>query len=91
LDQVRALTNINLEVGRNEIVGLIGDNGAGKSTMVKILTGVFRRPGANYTLPAAKSIPAATTSKRPLKPSTRTNRSVKGKSCGGTSLFDGKL
>jgi simple sugar transport system ATP-binding protein len=39
--QVRALTNINLEVGRNEIVGLIGDNGAGKSTIVKILTGVF--------------------------------------------------
>src|SRR6202008_4700159 len=38
---VRALTNINLEVGRNEIVGLIGDNGAGKSTIVKILTGVF--------------------------------------------------
>ena len=39
---VRALRNINLAVGRNEIVGLIGDNGAGKSTMVKILTGVFR-------------------------------------------------
>jgi simple sugar transport system ATP-binding protein len=38
---VRALTNINLDVGRNEIVGLIGDNGAGKSTIVKILTGVF--------------------------------------------------
>jgi simple sugar transport system ATP-binding protein len=38
---VCALKNINLEVGRNEIVGLIGDNGAGKSTMVKILTGVF--------------------------------------------------
>ncbi len=38
---VSALKNINMEVGRNEIVGLIGDNGAGKSTMVKILTGVF--------------------------------------------------
>ncbi len=38
---VRALKNINLEVGSNEIIGLIGDNGAGKSTMVKILTGVF--------------------------------------------------
>src|SRR6516164_3052926 len=36
-----ALANINLEVGQNEIVGLIGDNGAGKSTIVKILTGVF--------------------------------------------------
>jgi len=39
---VCALKNIDLEVGRNEIVGLIGDNGAGKSTMVKILTGVYR-------------------------------------------------
>ena len=39
---VAALRNINMQVGRNEIVGLIGDNGAGKSTMVKILTGVFR-------------------------------------------------
>ena len=39
---VCALKNINLEIGRNEIVGLIGDNGAGKSTMVKILTGVYR-------------------------------------------------
>ena len=38
---VCALRNINMEVGANEIVGLIGDNGAGKSTMVKILTGVF--------------------------------------------------
>lgn len=38
---VCALKQINFEVGRNEIVGLIGDNGAGKSTMVKILTGVF--------------------------------------------------
>ena len=38
---VCALKNINFDVGRNEIVGLIGDNGAGKSTMVKILTGVF--------------------------------------------------
>ncbi|HEY5118849.1 MAG TPA: ATP-binding cassette domain-containing protein, partial [Anaerolineales bacterium] len=38
---VCALKDVNLKVGRNEIVGLIGDNGAGKSTMVKILTGVF--------------------------------------------------
>ena len=39
--RVHALRNINLEVGRNEVVGLVGDNGAGKSTVVKILTGVF--------------------------------------------------
>ena len=39
--KVRALESVNLEVGPNEVVGLIGDNGAGKSTVVKILTGVF--------------------------------------------------
>ncbi len=39
---VHALKDINLQVERNEIVGLIGDNGAGKSTMVKILTGVHQ-------------------------------------------------
>jgi len=38
---VCALKSVNLEVGCNEIVGLIGDNGAGKATLVKILTGVF--------------------------------------------------
>ncbi len=38
---VCALKNINFQVGSNEIVGLIGDNGAGKSTMVKVLTGVY--------------------------------------------------
>ena len=38
---IHALRDINLDVGENEIVGLIGDNGAGKSTMVKILSGVF--------------------------------------------------
>jgi simple sugar transport system ATP-binding protein len=36
---VAALRGINFEVGTNEIVGLLGDNGAGKSTMVKLLTG----------------------------------------------------
>jgi simple sugar transport system ATP-binding protein len=39
--KVVALRGIDFEVGTNEVVGLIGDNGAGKSTMVKIITGVF--------------------------------------------------
>ncbi len=38
---VHALRNVNFELGSNEIIGLIGDNGVGKSTLVKILTGVF--------------------------------------------------
>ena len=39
--KVQALKDVNFAVGANEIVGLIGDNGAGKSTMIKIMTGVY--------------------------------------------------
>lgn len=37
---VNALVNANLYVNPGECVGIMGDNGAGKSTMVKILAGV---------------------------------------------------
>jgi len=39
---ITALDNINFEVGNNEVVGLVGDNGAGKSTMIKIIMGVHK-------------------------------------------------
>jgi simple sugar transport system ATP-binding protein len=49
--EVAALRNVNFEVGTNEIVGLLGDNGAGKSTMVKILTGYHQPdPGGEFYL-----------------------------------------
>jgi len=49
--EVAALRGINFEVGNNEIVGLLGDNGAGKSTMVKILTGYHQPdPGGELYL-----------------------------------------
>jgi simple sugar transport system ATP-binding protein len=49
--EVAALRGINFEVGANEIVGLLGDNGAGKSTMVKIITGYHQPdPGGELYL-----------------------------------------
>ena len=36
---VQALHDVTLEVRRHEVVGLIGSNGAGKSTVVNVLTG----------------------------------------------------
>lgn len=38
---VRALTDMRLMANAGEVVALVGENGAGKSTMVKILTGIY--------------------------------------------------
>ena len=40
---VPALTDARLEVARGEVHALIGQNGAGKSTMIKVLTGVLSK------------------------------------------------
>ncbi len=36
----KALKNVSFEIHRGESVGIIGDNGAGKSTILKMITGV---------------------------------------------------
>jgi simple sugar transport system ATP-binding protein len=38
---IRALTAVSFAVEPGEVVGLMGDNGAGKSTMVKLIAGNF--------------------------------------------------
>jgi len=38
---IKALTDVDLELEPGEVLGLMGDNGAGKSTMVKIIAGNF--------------------------------------------------
>ncbi|MBV8901568.1 MAG: ATP-binding cassette domain-containing protein [Verrucomicrobia bacterium] len=40
---VPALSGASLEIGRSEIHALIGQNGAGKSTMIKVLTGYYSK------------------------------------------------
>ncbi|GAB5509482.1 MAG: sugar ABC transporter ATP-binding protein [Hyphomicrobiales bacterium] len=46
---VRALTDASLHVERGEVVALMGANGAGKSTFVKILTGALK-PDTGHVL-----------------------------------------
>jgi len=40
---VRALHNVDLRLMPGEVLGLVGDNSAGKSTLMKILTGAYHR------------------------------------------------
>ena len=38
---IRAVNDISFSVAPGEVIGLMGDNGAGKSTMVKLIAGNF--------------------------------------------------
>ncbi|MFO1208367.1 MAG: ATP-binding cassette domain-containing protein [Amaricoccus sp.] len=39
---IRALDDFNMTIARGEVVALAGDNGAGKTTMIKTISGVFQ-------------------------------------------------
>lgn len=40
-EEIRAVESLNLEIDEGEMIGYIGANGAGKSTTVKMLTGIL--------------------------------------------------
>lgn len=52
---VVALDNVNYRVYRNKVNVLIGENGAGKSTMMKMLAGLKHLPQARSFLMVKKS------------------------------------
>jgi simple sugar transport system ATP-binding protein len=51
---VEALRNIDFEVYPGEVIGLVGDNGAGKSTFIKILSGVHKKDSGDLFLEGNK-------------------------------------
>ncbi|WP_409362349.1 sugar ABC transporter ATP-binding protein [Burkholderia sp. Bp8984] len=58
-DATVALSALNLTIGAGEVVALMGANGAGKSTFVKILSGVLRPDGGTLTLRGQPYRPAS--------------------------------
>ena len=45
-----ALNHVNFQVGKGETVGIIGTNGSGKSTILKIITGVLNPTGGQVVV-----------------------------------------
>ncbi|QIG47445.1 sugar ABC transporter ATP-binding protein [Nordella sp. HKS 07] len=47
---VQALKNVDLKLYPGEILGLVGDNSAGKSTLMKIMTGAYHRDAGDIVV-----------------------------------------
>ena len=52
---VLAVNNVSFQVEKNEIVGLLGNNGAGKTTIMRILPPICRPPAASPAWTASMS------------------------------------
>ena len=52
---VRALANVDLVLHPGEILGLVGDNSAGKSTLMKVLTGAYQRDSGDVLVAGAET------------------------------------
>ena len=50
---VTALSEVSLELLPGKVAALVGENGAGKSTVVKILTGIYQPDGGNIEVDGA--------------------------------------
>ncbi len=46
----QVLKNVTFTVGKGEVVGFIGLNGAGKSTTIRVLLGMLKKSGGSATI-----------------------------------------
>ncbi len=47
---IRALDGVDLDVGKGDLVGLIGPNGSGKTTVFNVITGIYRPDAGSIRL-----------------------------------------
>ena len=56
---VQALRGVDLKLYPGEILGLVGDNSAGKSTLMKIMTGAYHRDSGEIIVGGVDASPDA--------------------------------
>lgn len=49
-EEFNALSNVSFEVKKGEVVGIIGRNGAGKSTILKVISGILKPTTGSITI-----------------------------------------
>jgi len=45
---IYALAGINIDIFENEVIGLIGPNGSGKTTFFNVITGIYKATGGHF-------------------------------------------
>ncbi|WP_353093272.1 ABC transporter ATP-binding protein [Tissierella praeacuta] len=50
----RALNNISLDIEKGKVIGILGPNGSGKTTMIKIITGILRESNGEILIDGNK-------------------------------------
>src|SRR5262245_18246856 len=58
LGTTRANTDVSVDIGRGEMLGLIGANGARKSTLVRILSGILLADSGTIAIDGTPVTPA---------------------------------
>ena len=48
--KIHALKDVSFQIQKGEVVGYVGTNGSGKSTTIKILTGILRPTSGEVTV-----------------------------------------
>ncbi len=56
---VRAVDNITLDIGQDEVLGLIGPNGSGKTTFINLVSGLYAPDSGTVEIAGTRPVPGS--------------------------------
>ena len=62
---LKAVDDASIDLYPGEVVGLLGHNGAGKSCLIKVLSGAYKRDSGRISIDASSSVPQRVRNSRP--------------------------